>query len=141
MQYQMHLGIGFLEGGNHLGQCVARLGVGGGNGELAFVTLAELLGQTLDVAGIQQHALNNGQQFLARVGQAKKAFALAYEQLDAQFVFQILDVFADPDCEVYSALATSVRLKFCRTVSRMMRSCWKFMRFPGGGLLMQGWRW
>src|SRR5690349_15147024 len=32
-----------------------------------------------------------------------------------------------PDCEVKSALATSVRLKLRRTVSRMMRSCWKFI--------------
>jgi hypothetical protein len=96
--------------------------VGGGNGELAFVTLAKLLGQTLDVAGIQQHALNNGQQFLARVGQAKKAFALAYKQLDPQFVFQILNVFADPDCEV-QRIGHFGQVEVCRTVSRMMRSC------------------
>ena len=32
-----------------------------------------------------------------------------------------------PDCEVKSEFATSVRLKFRRTVSRTMRSCWKFM--------------
>jgi hypothetical protein len=33
-----------------------------------------------------------------------------------------------PDWEVSSALATSVKLKLQRAVSRMMRSCWKFMR-------------
>jgi len=32
-----------------------------------------------------------------------------------------------PGCEVNSVLATVVRLKFWRTVSRRMRSCWKFM--------------
>jgi hypothetical protein len=32
-----------------------------------------------------------------------------------------------PGCEVWSALATSVRLKPRRTASRTERSCWKFM--------------
>ena len=35
--------------------------------------------------------------------------------------------FLTPDCDVDRTFATSVRLKFRRTVSRTMRSCWRFV--------------
>src|SRR5690606_20960930 len=33
-----------------------------------------------------------------------------------------------PDCDVCRLLATSVKLKLRRTVSRIIRNCWKFIR-------------
>ncbi len=49
-----------------------------------------------DISGIQQHALRYFNDLLARLGQSQKPLAPADEQLDAEFVFQILDVLAHP---------------------------------------------
>jgi len=70
--------------------------VGRGDAELPLVAIAELLGQTLDVLRVEQHALDDSDQFLARIGQSEQALALAHEQLDTEFVLEILDVLADP---------------------------------------------
>ena len=88
----MHLGERLLEIGDHFRQRIARLRVRGDHGELAFVALAVLLHQILDVVRVEQDALDDLQQLAARIGQAEQALAFAHEQLHAQFVFQILDV-------------------------------------------------
>ena len=108
-------------------QHIARLRVRGRDGELPLLAVAELLAEPLDVRGVDQDALDDLDQLLAGVGQAEQPLAAAHEQLDAELVLEILDVLLTPDCEVNSAFATSVRLKFRRTVSRTMRSCWKFI--------------
>src|SRR3990167_1332098 len=89
----MYFRVQFLEFRHHLRQRITRLGVGGGDGEAAAVLLAVLLRQILDVARVQQHAFDDLHHLLARFGQAQQTLALAHEQFDAEFVFQILDVF------------------------------------------------
>lgn len=91
----MHLRERLLERRHHFRQGVACLGVGRHHRQPALIAIAELFGQTLDVPGIEQHAFDDSHQFLARVGQAEQALALAHEQLDAEFGFQVLDVLAD----------------------------------------------
>lgn len=58
--------------------------------------LTELFCQSFDISGIQQNAVNDFDQFLARCGQSGQAFALSDEQIDVQFIFQIFDMLADP---------------------------------------------
>ena len=95
VQHQVHARKGLLEAPHHLGQRVARLGVRGGDHQAAAVAVGELLGDALDVAGVDQHALDDRDQLPARLGQPEQALAAAHEQLDAELVLEILDVLAD----------------------------------------------
>jgi len=92
----MHPGIGRLEPRHHLGQCIPRLRVGGGDGELALVGAGELLRQALDVAQVLQHAVGHLRHFLAGLGQPQQSLAATLEQFHAQLILQVLDVLADP---------------------------------------------
>ena len=95
VQYQMHLGVGQLEIADHFRQRIAGLGVGGGNRQLAGVLAGELLGDAADVLRVEQHPFHYFQQFLAGLGHAEQALALAHENLNAQLVLKILDALAD----------------------------------------------
>ena len=95
VQHQMDFRKGLLEARHHLGQRIAGLGVGGGDGELTVVLGAELGSDALDVAGVHQHPIDHMHQLLPWLGKAEQTFALADEQLEAQLVFQILDVLGD----------------------------------------------
>jgi hypothetical protein len=62
-----------------------------------------------------QHALGDGQNGFARLGDGRDAFASS------------LICLLMPGCEVYSALAASEIFRPCRTISLRNRSCCKFM--------------
>ena len=91
-QDQANLGKLRAELRHHGGKHIARLGVGGGDPQFALVTLAELLANALDVAGVDQHALDDADQLLARLREAQEPLSLAFEQRDAEFDLQVLDV-------------------------------------------------
>ena len=71
------------------------LAMGTGDGQPPFIPFAELLSQALDILCIQKDALDNLYQLLTRISQPEEALALAHEQLDTQFIFEVLDVLAD----------------------------------------------
>ncbi len=91
----MHLGECRLELRHDLGQGIARLGVRGDQRELALVAVGKLVGQALDIARVEQHALDNFGQLLAGIGESGQALATADEYLHTQLILKILDVFGD----------------------------------------------
>ena len=93
MQTQMDLGEFEFESLHHARQRIARLGMGGGDSQLPSAAIAVFLGEILDVLGIEQHALDQHQQFLAGLGEPQQSLALAHENIDAEFHFQIAYVF------------------------------------------------
>ena len=95
VQHKMDLGKVLGEARHHMRQHVARLRVRGGDSELPLVAIAELLAEPLDIGRIDEYALDHLDQLLAWVGQSEQPLAAPHEQLDAQLVFQILDVLAD----------------------------------------------
>ena len=95
MQHQPHLGKSLLELHDHLRQRVARLCVRRRHRQLALVAQRELLGELLDVLGVEQHPLDDADQLLAGLCQSEQPLAAAHEQLDPQLVLEILDVLAD----------------------------------------------
>ena len=62
--------------------------------KLALVALRKLLGEALDVLGVEQHALDDGDELLAGLGHAEETLAAADEQLHAKLVLEVLDVLA-----------------------------------------------
>ncbi|OPZ07596.1 MAG: hypothetical protein BWZ07_03289 [Alphaproteobacteria bacterium ADurb.BinA280] len=95
MQGQMDFREGFTELRYHSWQRVARLRMCGGNGELAFIAIGVLRCEMLDVLRIQQQTLHDCHQLATGIRQPGETLALAHEKLDAELVFEILDVLAD----------------------------------------------
>ena len=95
MQGEAHLRVGVAEGGDDVGQHIARLRVGGGEDELPLLAVGELLAELLDIARLDQNPLHDVGQFLAGLGQPQETLAAADEQLDAELVLQVLDVLGD----------------------------------------------
>ena len=56
-------------------QCITRLRVRRGDGELAFVAARVLIGEIFDVFCIEQHTLNDAEQLLTGIGQAEQPLA------------------------------------------------------------------
>jgi len=69
--------------------------MGGGDDEVTRFPARELVGDAAQVVCIEQDAVDDLGQFLARLGQTQQALAAAHEDLDAEFVLEILDVLAD----------------------------------------------
>ena len=76
-------------------QRIARLRMRGDDPQRAFVSRRKPSADLRQVLRIDEHALDDLDGFLARVGQAKQAFAAAHKQLDAELVLEVLDVLAD----------------------------------------------
>jgi hypothetical protein len=91
VQAHVDLGVGLAQVGHGHRQHVARLGVGGGDGEGAAVLRAELLADALEVADLAHDQLDAGDDVLAGFGHALQALAVAREDLDAQFFLQLDD--------------------------------------------------
>jgi hypothetical protein len=67
-----------------------------GDAQLPFVAARELFGEPLDVAGVEQDAFDDLGQFACPARSAPAGrLPLAHEDLDAEFVLEILDVLAD----------------------------------------------
>ena len=83
------------ERGHNFRQSVARMGVGGRQHQLALIGAAELVGDAADIAGIDQHAIDDAEDFPPRIGQPQQPLAVPDEQLNAQLRLDVLDVLAD----------------------------------------------
>ena len=90
----MHLRIALHEAPDHRRQRVARLGVGGGDGERAHRLAPELVAQLLEVAGVGEDALGDRQDVTPRLGQAREALAAAHEDLYSELVLELEDLAA-----------------------------------------------
>jgi len=58
--------------------------------------MRRLVGNAAQVLRIEQDAVDDRGQLLAWLGQSEQPLAAAQEDLDAEFVLEILDVLADP---------------------------------------------
>jgi hypothetical protein len=54
-----------------------------------------VVGNAARVLHVEQDAFDDGEEFLARLGEAEQALAAADEDLDAEFVLEVLDVLGD----------------------------------------------
>jgi hypothetical protein len=95
VQREVHARVVGLEPLDDLRQRVTSLGMGGGDHEVAGLPAGKLVGDAAQVLGIEQNAVDHLGQFLARLGQPEQTLATAHEDLDAEFVLEILDVLAD----------------------------------------------
>ncbi len=92
LQVHADLRVGPLDPGDGRRQHEARLGMGGGQDQLALA-LATLVGRVgADVVGFGQHRARALDDFLARRGHRFQAASLAHEQQEAQFVLQLLEL-------------------------------------------------
>ena len=69
--------------------------MGGGDGQVAGILLAKLLGDVLDAVHIAQHALGVFEDALAGGGHFGQMLAVAQKHLHAQLLFQHADLLAD----------------------------------------------
>ena len=92
----MHFRILLREGLHHLGQRIARLGVGGGDGETAAVMGGEFLADTFEAIHFLHDQLDRAQHRAARLGQAANTLAVAREDVHAQLLLQLDDGLGDP---------------------------------------------
>jgi hypothetical protein len=69
--------------------------VGGDDAQGAFVLSRKAAADFRQVAGIDEHALDDLDGLLAGLGEAEQPLAAAHEQLDPQLVLEILDVLGD----------------------------------------------
>ncbi len=92
LQVHAHLRVGLLDRRHRRRQHEARLGVGGGQDQLALA-LAALVGCIgADVVGLGQYRTGAGDDLGAGRGNRLKAAALAYEQQEAKLVLQLLEL-------------------------------------------------
>ncbi|MCY1240184.1 hypothetical protein D9M72_530190 [compost metagenome] len=88
---QPHLGVALGELADHPWQGVARLGVGGGDGEVALVLCRIVHADALQAFHFLQDLLDRAQDAAARLGQAADALAVAGKDIHAQLFFQLDD--------------------------------------------------
>ncbi|MNS91771.1 hypothetical protein D3C72_1258800 [compost metagenome] len=92
LQVHADLRISLLDARHGRRQHEARLGVGGGQDQLALA-LAALVGRVgADVVGFGQHCAGAADHFGAGRGDRLQTASLAYEQQEAQFVLQLLEL-------------------------------------------------
>jgi hypothetical protein len=94
VQVQPHLWVFVAEALEHLRQHVAGLGVRGGDGQRAGFVLAQLGGQRLDAARLTHDLRGAFDDFAARISRSHQRAALAFEQREAKFVFELLQLLA-----------------------------------------------
>ena len=80
---------------DHRRQGIARLRVGGGDGQRALLLVGEFLGDLLDALDLAQDLAGGIDDALAGRGDAGQVLAAAGEDFDAQFVLEQADLFAD----------------------------------------------
>ena len=95
VQVQRHPGVALPKGLNGVGQGIARLGVGGGNGQGAAVARCKVVHHPLDVVHVLQDALDDVQHRAAGGGDVAQVLAAAHEDLGAQLFFQQFQLLAD----------------------------------------------
>lgn len=95
IKHQTYLGIKRAERFYHLRQTVTRLGMGGGNDQLAGIIVGKYVGQPADIAGVVQ-ILPPQSAVLARFGHAQQAFTPADKYFNPQFFFQLADMTTHP---------------------------------------------
>ena len=91
VQADVDLRVGLAQLGDRLGQHIARLGVGGGNGQGAAVLRAVLLANALEVAQLAHDQVDALEHVLPGLGHALEPLAVAGEDLHAQLFFQLDD--------------------------------------------------
>ncbi len=92
MDDELHLRIAAQERGHRLRQGVARLSMGGGDGERPHLVVRELLACAAQVLRFRQDALGNVDGGLAGLGQRDEPLAMAHEYLDAELVLERADL-------------------------------------------------
>ena len=95
VQADVDLGVLLAQFGHGQWQHVARLGVGGGDRQRAGVLRAVLLANALEVADLAHDDGDAVEHVLAGFGDALQALAVAREDVDAQFFFQLDDGLGD----------------------------------------------
>ena len=95
MQVQGHPRVALAEGGDDRRQGIARLGVGGGDGQVAAIGLFELGRDIENVVGLLQQPGAVFQNALPGRRDLGEMLAVAHEDLDAQFIFQQSDLLGD----------------------------------------------
>ena len=96
MQLELDLRIALHEAADHVGQHVARLGVGGGDRQAADRLVGELVAHLLQVVEVAQHALGDRQHGPPRLGDRHQALAVAGEDLDAELGLELADLLGHP---------------------------------------------
>ena len=92
------------EAADHVGQRIARLGVGSGDGQRALLLVGEFLGDLLDALDLAQDLAGGMDDPLPRRRHTGQVLAAASEHLDAQFVLQQADLLADARLRSIEAL-------------------------------------
>ena len=92
---QGHVRILLDEFADHVRQRIARLGVGGGDGQGALALVGELLGDLLDAFALAQDLAGGLDDTFAGRGHPGQVLAAAGEDLDPQLVFEQADLLAD----------------------------------------------
>ena len=95
VQVQTHLRVLVAESLEHLRQHVTRLGVRGRDRQRARFVLAQLGGERLDAARLAHDLRGAVDDLVAGVGRAHQRAALAFEQLEAELVLELLQLLAD----------------------------------------------
>ena len=95
VQVEGDLRIALAEVLDHRRQGIARLRMGGGNGQPSRRLLGKLLTRAPEVVGIVEHALHDRDDRRADFGQRGQALAGAHEDLDAELVLELADLPAD----------------------------------------------
>jgi hypothetical protein len=114
---QLHAGVLLLELRHGLRQRIARLGVGGGDGQGAELLVGEFLAGAAQVVRLGKDALGDGDDRLARLRDGDQALAVAHEHIDAELLFQRPDLLGHPGWEVCSASAASDTFRPRRAIS------------------------
>ena len=95
MQAKLYFRVAPDELLDHRWQDVARLGVGGGDGQGAAILRVEFLPHLAEVFRVVQHAPGDVENGLAGLGDGDDTLAVAHEDVGAQLLLQLLDLFAD----------------------------------------------
>ena len=95
MQNEVNVRKGLAERLHGGRQHVAGLRMGGRDDQRAMIRARVLVGEALDVGRVEQHALGDARQLFTGFRQPQQPLALAHEEVDAEFVLEILDVLAD----------------------------------------------
>jgi hypothetical protein len=93
---KLDLRVAALERCHGLRQRVARLSMGGGNGEGAELVVGELLARAAQVARLGEDALGDRHHRLAGLGDRHQALAVAHEDLDPELVLERADLLRHP---------------------------------------------
>ena len=107
MHVQRYVRVLLDEITDHRRQCIARLGVSGGDRQGAFLLVGEFLGDLLDAFDFTQDLAGGGDDALASWSDAGQVFAAACEDFDAQLVFEQADLLADTRLRGIEALSGS----------------------------------